>query len=79
MAFNNLTQFLIFLVPDYQCLELNRDESIFYDYWVEYSDVQSKSQCQLVHSIGNITDCIYGYQYNYSLIYPTIVSEVSRA
>ncbi len=81
VAFNNLTQFLIFLVPDYHCLKPNNYKNISYDNAIDnilqYSDVQIDEKCKLFHSTDNITDCLFGYEYDYSLVYPTIVSEVS--
>jgi hypothetical protein len=81
-AFNNLAQFLIFLVPDHKCINFNEADdvsiiSFLTNVWDGYSSEPDNRQCEFIISDDNITSCVHGYVYDYSLIYPTIVSEVS--
>lgn len=79
-AFNDLTQFLLFLEPNHSCVNPSEEVVLFYDVlWFVATDTRTASanQCHLTDAYGNRTECLYGHQYNYSYIYPTIVSEVS--
>ena len=78
-AFNDLTQFLLFLEPSHSCVNPSEEVILLYDViWFVNTEVKSANKCDLTDKYGNKTKCIYGHQYNYSYIYPTIVSEVSQ-
>ena len=76
-AFNDLTQFLLFLEPKHSCTNPTEEVQLVFDVlWFVKSEDRVAKECELIDKYGNKTGCIFGHQYNYSHIYPTIVSEV---
>ncbi|CAG2116434.1 unnamed protein product [Medioppia subpectinata] len=75
-AFNDITQFLLFVEPNHSCTHPTEQVYVYNDIvWFDASDKKIVKQCEIIDTLGNKTNCIYGHQYNYSHIYPTIVSE----